>query len=461
MMKDLSYGNEGKLILKFAIPMLLGNIFQQMYNVVDSVIVGKFIGKSALAAVGTSFPIIFMLISFVIGITMGFTVVVSQNFGAKDMGNVKKTINTLYIFLFFASLVISLLGITFSKMIFRMIDLPEEVIPQAAIFLNIYFAGLIFLFGFNGVSAILRGLGDSKTPLYFLIISVVVNIILDIIFIVVFHWGVAAVAVATVISEAGAFLTLILYLNRTHKVVKLSFHDFSFSKRIFSQCMKIGLPTGFQQTFVAMSMLALYGIVNKFGIDTNAAYSVASRIDSFAGMPAMSFAVALSTFVGQNLGTNKPERVKAGFRATLLMTSVISVAVSIVAVLFGKYLMLMFTNDMNVVEIGQNYFIIVGAFYILFSTMFIIGSVMRGAGDTLIPMFITLFTLWLIRIPLAYLLSQPHWMGVSGIWWSIPIGWMIGMCLSYLYYLSGRWKLNAVIRYDERGSRIDNRKVDP
>ena len=187
-MKDLSTGNESKLIFRFAMPMLVGNIFQQMYNVVDSVIVGKFIGKGALAAVGTSFPIIFMLISFFIGITMGFTVVVSQYFGAKDLSQVKKTINTLYIFIFFASILISVVGILSSEFIFRMINLPKEILPEAKLFLNIFLAGLVFLFGFNATSAILRGLGDSKTPLYFLIISVVVNIFLDVIFIVVFRW---------------------------------------------------------------------------------------------------------------------------------------------------------------------------------------------------------------------------------------------------------------------------------
>lgn len=454
-MKDLSLGNETKLIFKFAIPMLVGNIFQQLYNVVDSVIVGKFIGKTALAAVGTSFPIIFMLISFIIGITMGFTVVVSQYFGAKDMGQVKKTINTLYIFLFFASLLISGVGILLSETIFRMIGLLPEVIPQAKLFLNIYLAGLIFLFGFNGTSAILRGLGDSKTPLYFLIISVGVNIILDIIFIIGFHWGVGSVAFATVIAEAGAFVMQILYLNRYHKVVKFSFSDLKFDKEIFSKSIRIGLPTGFQQTFVAMGMLALYGIVNSFGLDTNAAFSVAGRIDSFAGMPAMSFAVALSTFVGQNLGANKPERVKRGFHATLIMTTIITLLTSFVAVFFGGFLMKMFTDDLQVIEIGKKYLIIVGAFYVLFSSMFIVGSVMRGAGDTLIPMFITLFALWVIRIPLAYLLSQQSWLGVYGIWWSIPIGWATGLMLSYLYYFSGRWKKKVIVKYDREGTRIE------
>ena len=453
-MKDLSYGNETKLIFKFAIPMLIGNVFQQLYNVVDAVIVGKFIGKVALAAVGTSFPIIFMLISFIIGITMGFTVVVSQYFGAKDLTQVKKTINTLYIFLFFASLSISIIGIAFSGVVFRLVKLSPEAIPQAKLFLNIFLGGIVFLFGFNGTSAILRGLGDSKTPLYFLIISVVVNIILDILFIVVFHWGVGAVAIATIISVAGAFITLVIYLNHYHKVVKFSFADLKFDKEIFRKCIKIGLPTGFQQTFVALGMLALYGIVNRFGIDTNAAFSVAGRIDNFAAMPAMSFAIALSTFVGQNLGANKPERVKRGFITTLIMSNIITVITSLIAVFFGKFLMKMFTDDPQVIEIGAKYLIIVGATYVLFSSMFVVGSVMRGAGDTLIPMFITLFALWIIRIPLAYLLSQPTWLGVNGIWWSIPLGWLTGLTLSFLYYSTGKWKTKVIVKYGSEGKRL-------
>lgn len=446
-MKDLSYGNEGKLILRFALPMLMGNVFQQLYNVVDSIVVGKFIGKEALAAVGTSSPIIFLLISFIIGVTMGFTIVVSQYFGAKNLDNVKKAINTLYIFLFFASLAMSLAGIILSEFIFRLVDLSPEIIPQAKLFLNIFFAGMIFLFGFNGTSAILRGLGDSKTPLYFLIGSVVLNIILDLIFVPVFHWGVAGVAIATVISEGAAFIAQILYLNKYHKVVKFSFSDLKFDRDIFSKSIRIGLPTGFQQTFVAAGMVALYWIVNQFGVDANAAYSAAGRIDSFAAMPAMSFAVALSTFVGQNLGANKPERVRAGFRSAFLMTNAISLSLSLIVVFFAKYIMYMFTNDPTVIELGRGYLLIIGSFYILFSTMFVINGLLRGAGDTLIPMFISLFALWVIRIPVAYLLSKNPDIGVHGIWWSIPIGWFVGVILSYFYYLSGRWRTKVVVKY--------------
>ena len=446
-MKDLSTGHEGKLILKFAIPMLMGNVFQQLYNVVDSVVVGKFIGKEALAAVGTSSPIIFLLVSFIIGITMGFTVVVSQYFGAKDIEKVKRAINTMYIFLFFVSIFISVAGILLSDFIFRMINLSPAIVPQAKLFINIFFAGLVFLFGYNGTSAILRGLGDSRTPLYFLIGSVGLNIVLDLIFVPVFHWGVWGVALATVIAEAAAFVSQIIYLNAYHKVVKFSFHNLTFDRDIFKKSLKIGLPTGFQQTFVAIGMIALYWVVNRFGVDANAAYSVAGRIDSFAGMPAMSFAVALSTFVGQNMGANRPDRVKAGFKATLVMTSGVSLALSAIIVIFARYLMMMFTNDPAVIEIGQNYLRIIGSFYTLFSVMFVFTGLLRGAGDTLVPMFISLFSLWLVRIPVAYLLSSNPKIGMNGIWWSIPIAWGAGLIVYYWYYRLGRWKTKAVVKH--------------
>jgi putative MATE family efflux protein len=453
-MKDLSTGNEGKLILKFAIPMLLGNVFQQLYSVVDSIVVGKFIGKEALAAVGTSGPVIFLLISFMIGITMGFTIVISQYFGAKDMERVKKAINTMYVFLFFISLLMSVVGILISGYIFRLINLDPSIIPQAQVFLNIFFAGLVFLFGYNGTSAILRGLGDSKTPLYFLVGSVAINIGLDLIFVPVFHWGVAGVAYATVISEALVFTCQILYLNKYHKVVKFSFRDLKFDYPIFKKSIRIGLPTGFQQTFVAVGMVALYWVVNRFGVDANAAYSVAGRIDNFAAMPAMSFAIALSTFVGQNMGANKPERVKTGLRATFFMTSAVTLTISAIILFFARGLMRLFTNDEVVIELGRGYLVVIGIFYILFSTMFVINGVLRGAGDTLVPMFISLFSLWIIRIPVAIWLSNIPSIGVHGIWWSIPIGWFSGLVVYYFYYRSGRWRKKAVVKYNSEGKMI-------
>jgi putative MATE family efflux protein len=444
-MHDLTKGKEGRLIFRFAVPMLIGNVFQQLYNIVDSLVVGNFLGKDALAAVGASFPVIFALISLIIGIATGVTIIIAQYFGAKDLRNVKRAIDTMYIFTFGASVIVSAAGIYFVEDIFRLLQLPEELMPQASNYLSVYMAGMIVFFGFNGTSAVLRGLGDSKTPLYFLIFASIINIILDLLFILVFGWGVAAVALATVISQGLAFVSAIIYLNRTHKIIQFSFTGWVFDRKIFINSLRIGLPSGFQHTFVALGMMALMGLVNTFGTNVIAAYSVAQRIDTLASMFAMNFGMALTGFAGQNIGANKLERVKKGLRSTLVMGTLISLSVTLIVLIFGRQIMGLFTPDQNVIAYGTNYLNIVSPFYITFTVMFIVGGVMRGAGDTLIPMFITLFSLWVIRIPLAFILSGR--LGETGIWWAIPIGWVSGMFLSYLYYLTGKWKSKSVVKH--------------
>ena len=424
--------------------MLLGNLFQQLYNIVDTIIVGNILGKEALAAVGASFPIIFTLISLIIGVASGGTIVIAQYFGAKDFKNVKRAIDTLYIFFFFASVILSVVGVYFTEDIFRLVQLPEEILPQAKTYLTIYLSGLIVFFGFNGTSAILRGLGDSKTPLYFLIISTFFNIGLDLLFILVFKWGIAGAALATVISQGGAFLTAIVYLNKYHKIISFTISEFQFDNRIFRQSLRIGLPTGIQHTFVSLGHLALMTIVNTFGTNVIAAYSAAIRIDNLAILPAMNFGAALATFVGQNLGAGKSTRVKSGLRSTLIMSSSVSLTVTLIVVLFKKQLIGLFTSDPEVIRIGSEYLLIVCSFYLLFTAMFKINGVLRGAGDTLIPMFISLFSLWVIRIPFAWVVSDR--IGETGIWWAIPAGGLIGLILYYLYYLTGKWKNKVVIK---------------
>jgi len=446
-MLDLTNGKEGKLIIRFTMPMLIGNVFQQLYNVVDSIIVGKFIGKEALGAVGAAFPVIFVLISFVVGIASGSTIIISQYYGAKQFNNIKKAIDTIFIFLFFAALVITAAGLLLSRFIFMAIGLPEVVIPQATLYLQVYLSGIILFFGYNGVTAILRGLGDSRTPLVFLIISTIMNILLDLLFVLVFGWGVAGVAIATVISQGGAFITSVIYLNRTHEIINLRFRNLIWDREIFEKSIQIGLPSGLQMTFVSLGMMALYGIVASFGTDVVAAFTVASRIDSFAMLPAMTFAMGLSTFVGQNMGAQKPERVRKGYQVTLLMTTLISVSVTILVIFFSHSLMALFTSDPVVIKKGIDYLVIVSSFYLLFNMMFISNGVMRGAGDTLIPMLITLLSLWLVRIPFSWVLSKA--IGINGVWWGIPLAWGIGALFSFIYYQSGKWKRKVVVNYVE------------
>jgi putative MATE family efflux protein len=424
--------------------MVLGSLVQNLYNVIDSIIVGRFLGTEALAAVGASFPVIFTLISLVIGIGSGATTVVSQYFGARDMKNVAKTIDTIFIFFFLASLVVSVAGIASSESIFRLMRLPEEIIPDAKAYMNVYLAGMFLLFGVNGIGSVLRGIGDSRTPLIIITVAAILNTILDLVFVLVFGWGIAAVAFATILSHGIAFVGTVWYLNRTHPLIRFSILRMKFSRQIFKSCVRIGLPTGFQQSFVSLGMLAVMGIVTTFGTSAIAAYTAAIRIDSFAKMPAFAFSSALSGFTGQNIGANNPLRVKSGLKSTLVISAAYSILISLLIVLFGQWMMRLFTTDPEVIAIGQDYLVIVTSFYIFFSMMFTYTGLMRGAGATMVPMIVTLVMLWVIRVPLSVFLSSQ--MGVNGIWWALPVSWIIGFLATWLYYLSGKWKDKGVIR---------------
>lgn len=443
-MKDLTIGKEGKLIFYFAVPMLLGNVFQIISTIIDRIIVGNFIGKGAVAAVGVSFPVVFALISLIIGISGGITIIISQYFGAKDFEKVKKATDTAFIFLFFASITIGILGFIFCKSIFLLLDVPENVLPDAVKYVRIIFCGIIFMAGFNGTMAILRGLGDSKTPFYFLIISVIISVILEIVFIVYAGMKIEGSAYAGVISQGIAFLIATFYLNKKHPFIRISFIRIFFDKYIFKKSLSIGLPSGVQQFSVALGQMFLLKLVDSYGTDTVAAYTIVGGIDSFAVLPAMNFSMALMSFTGQNLGAGKYKRVKKGLFSTQWMTGLISISATILILLFNDPLMRAFTADQEVIRIGKEYLIIISSFYLLFSVMFVNTGVFRGAGDTLVPMFITLLTLWVVRIPLAYYLSVR--IGVHGIWWSLPIAWGIGVVITIFYYLSGKWKKKVLIK---------------
>jgi len=444
-MKKLTQGNETRQILTFSIPLVIGNLFQNLYSIVDSVVVGRYIGSEALAAVGASFPIIFTLISLVIGIGSGASTVISQFFGANDNKSVRKTIDTILVFFLVASILVTGIGIAIAKPLFLLLRLPLEVLPEALSYLYIYLSGMFAFFGFNGISSILRGLGDSRTPLKYMVISTLVNIVLDLFFVIVLKWGIAAVAFATIIAHFGAFVTAIVHLNRSHEIVRIRLRP-SFDKAIFSECIRIGLPTGFQQSFVAIGMMLVMGIVNTFGTSAVAAYTAAMRIDAFAKMPALNFSSALSTFVGQNLGAKEERRAKNGLHSTMFISGLYCLAVTLLIVFFGNALMKMFTEDLEIIAIGNQYLVIVSSFYLFFSIMFSGMGFLRGAGDTVIPMFTTIVSLWLIRLPLSWGLSER--MGVEGVFWAIPIAWIVGALFTIIYYKTSRWRGKTVkLRY--------------
>ena len=443
-MKDLTTGGEGRLIWNFTVPMLIGNVFQQSYNIVDSIIVGRAIGKSALAAVGASFPILFLIVSLIMGATLGFSILISQFFGAKDMARVRRAVDTAYLFLIVSSLLATAAGLASAGWILRLLNTPAEIFPQALTFMRITFAGLVFLFSYTTISSILRGLGDSKTPLYFLVFSTILNIALVLLFVTVLHWGIAGSAWATVIAQGSSFLLAVLYLNKSHPVLKFRIKGFEFDRAIFKQSMAIGLPSGVQQMLVAAGMMALTRLVNGFGTDAVAAFTAAGRIDTFAVMPAMSLSIAISTFVGQNIGAGKMERVKRGLRMSLYISGATSLLTTLLVVVFGWHLISMFNSDPAVIAIGSRYLLIVGGFYIVFSSMFVINGALRGAGDTFFPMLVTVLALWGIRVPVSTYLSGR--MGTDGIWWGVPAAWIAGLGLSWAYFNTGRWKRISLVK---------------
>jgi putative MATE family efflux protein len=442
-MKDLTKGRESTLIITFALPMLIGNVFQQFYNMVDSWVVGRYVGKEALAAVGTSFPVIFLMVALALGIGMGANVLVAQFYGAKANEKVKLTIDTAYICLFILGIALTVIGIVTAEPVLRLLRVPADVFDQASEYLRIIFVGLILSFGYNTVGGILRGLGDSMTPLFMLIAATIINIILDLLFVRSFGWGVAGVAWATVIAQGASFIGSVVYLNKTHDVLKSDFLHLQFSREIFKEIFRIGLPSGIQQAMVSLGIMVMTAIVNGFGTVVLAGFSVASRIDSFVAMPAMNIGIAVSGFTGQNMGAGETKRVSRGFHAALYIGLGITFVLSVLIFFFGDALIAVFTPDLDVIAVGHGYLRIIAIFYFLFTVMFITNGVIRGAGEAMVPMISTLAAMWVVRIPCAIVFSK-LW-GVMGIWYAMPVGWFIGTIIALVYYKSGRWMKKAVV----------------
>jgi len=323
-MNDLTIGNEYKVILKFSIPILIGNLFQQLYNIIDSIIVGNFLGKNDLAAVGFSFNITLLLLALSMGITMGTSIIISQYYGAKDMHSIKKAIDTSYVFSFILSIIVTVLGICFSESILIFFKVPSEVLPLAKVFLNTILIGTVCSFGYNTITNVLRGLGDSKTSVYFLIISAILNIILDIVFVILLKMGIQGAALGTVISQTFAFIGTYTYMNRIYPQCRFNIKHIEFDNKILKLSLKIGIPSVMQQLFISIGFLTVQVLINSFGASAMAAYTVASKIDSFAEIPTINLGKALSNFVAQNIGANLHNRVNKGYSASLIMGTVIS-----------------------------------------------------------------------------------------------------------------------------------------
>ena len=441
---DLTKGKVWKVIVRFALPLLIGNLLQQLYNVTDSVIVGQFLGKEALAAVSASFFIYYFIISFVIGVGSGTSVVISQLFGAKQFQKVQLAFSSFFIFMLVGGVILSIAGIIFAEPVFRLTNTPEEVIPQAVAYFRIYIGGTFLFVTFNSIISILRGVGESVRPMIFILITTILNILLDLLFILVFKWGIEGAARATVIAQGIGMCVALAYVNNTHPLLSIKKQDMLFDGKLFKESLKIGLPTSVQQCAIALGLIALLGIVNSFGTNTLTAYGAAGKIDTIITQAILTLSGALAAFCGQNIGAGRLDRVKKGLRFTMYANIVLGLLTFAAVYLFGDAMMRIFTNDADVIVIGKEYLLIICGFFIVHGALNVYNGALRGAGDTLFPMVTSLVCLWIIRIPLAYYLSS--WLGRSGIWWAIVASITIGLIVTFIYYKTGIWKRRCIIK---------------
>ena len=435
---DLTEGKVWKVIVRFALPLLVGNLLQQFYNITDSIIVGQFLGKEALAAVSASFFIYYFIISLVIGVGSGTTVVISQLFGAKQYQKVQLAFSSFFIFMLVGGIILSIAGIIFAEPVFRLTNTPEEVIPQAVAYFRIYIGGTFLFVTFNSIISILRGVGESVRPMLFILITTVLNSAFDLLFILVFKWGIEGAARATVVSQGIGMCIALAYVNNTHPLLSIKKQDMLFDWKLFKESLKIGLPTSVQQCAIALGLIALLGIVNSFGTNTLTAYGAAGKIDTIITQAILTLSGALAAFCGQNIGAGRLDRVKKGVQFTMYTNIALGLLTFAAVYLFGNEMMRIFTKDIDVVAIGKEYLLIIGGFFIVHGALNVYNGALRGAGDTLFPMITSLVCLWLIRIPLAYYLSS--WLGRNGIWWAIGISITIGLIVTFVYYKIGFWK---------------------
>lgn len=443
--QDMTVGSPGRKLFSFAVPMVVGNLFQQLYNIVDSVIVGKFVGSSALAAVGASTSITFLFVAIATGLSIGSSVVISQYFGAKRFGQMKTAIWTILISAFVLSFVLMLVGVFGSVPILRFMNTPGNILKDAASYLQIYFYGIIFLFSYNMLTAVFNALGDSRKPLYFLMFTSALNIGLDMLFVVGFSMGVAGAALATTISQGlSAVLSFAVLLVKLKKM-DIEEESSFFSGQILATTCRIAVPSMLQQSIVSIGMICVQTLVNSYGEVVMAGYTAATKIDSIAIMPMVNVGSAMSTFTAQNIGAKKPERIKKGIRAALAMTAGIALTVTLILFLFGDVFIGCFVSsnsDPGVIRVGVEYLRVVSVFYIVMGTMNSFNGILRGAGDVKIFMASTLCN-FSCRVLFAYGLSW--FIGQQAIWWAIPIGWFCGVSVAFLRYRSGKWKEKSLI----------------
>lgn len=436
-------GSISKSILNFFFPILIGTFFQQLYNTVDAVIVGRYAGTAALSSVGGSSGVIInLVVGFFTGLSNGCTVLISQYFGAKNQKKLEDSIHTAYAFAIAGGIFFGVLGMIFTPSLLRLMNLPEELMVQSTRYLTIYFAGLVFVFIYNMGASILRALGDSKRPLLYLIICTIINIILDIVLVKNFGMDVVGVAIATVISQAISSVLVTECLMHRTSAVKLLLKRIRFDKNLFIKMLKIGLPTGIQSSTYSISNMVIQSSINLFGVNTVAGWTAESKVDVIFWMINGSFGTAAATFVGQNFGAGNMERVKRGTRTCLLMSLGTAVFISAALYFFGRYPLMLFTSETEVIEIGNHFIQLIVPTYFVFVFIEIFSASLRARGDTLITTICNLTGIVLLRV--IWISIFGHKGNVDLVIICYPVSWVVTAIMISAYYFFKTRKQNLI-----------------
>lgn len=423
MTKDMTTGSPVKLILFFSIPLLIGNIFQQFYSMVDTIIVGKFLGVKALAAVGSTSSMSFLILGFILGLCSGFSVLISQRFGANDNEGLKEAIASSIILSIAMAIIITIISIFTAKPLLRLMNTPKDIINNSYSYIVIIYAGTFAAFFYNMISSILRSIGDSKTPLYFLIVSSILNIVLDLVFIINFKIGVAGAAYATVISQGVAGLLCLIYTAKKYPILKLEKKHFITGTKHFVTHLKIGLPMALQFSITAIGVIILQSAINSFGSNVVAAHTAASKVEQLVMQPSITFGVTMATYCAQNLGAGNIERIKEGVKKCTMINIIIGLISGFILILFGEFFIKMFisNSDNSVIDTAKLYLTTVSIFFIPLSLIFIYRNALQGMGYTFIPMMAGFYEL-LARTVVAFTL--PTFIGYLGICIASPVAWL-------------------------------------
>ena len=449
--QDMTEGRPMSALLRFSVPLLIGNFAQQMYSTVDSIIIGRYVGDKALSAIGTTLPIINLLLVLFMAISTGAGIMVAQYYGAKEKESLVRSISNAMTLVFISSLVVIAIGIPLTGSLLRLTKTPVETFDMARAYLTIVLWGTMAFGFYNIVSGILRGLGNSLFPLLTLLLTSCLNVILDIWFVAGLDMGVAGAAWATIISVAISAVICIIKLSRMKDVVRIDARSLIPCKKLTSQLLRLGLPAGITQAIFSMSMVFVQALANSMGYQVVTCTTAVMRIDGFAMMPNFTFGMAIATFVGQNIGANRMDRVNQGSKDMLKLSLFTSSVLVALLLIFGKYLITMFTSTEEIIVLGIRQIRILAAGYLAMAITQVFGGIMRGAGDTMPSMWISMFTTVVIRVPLAYLWawftrSQTYPAGSpDALFFSLLISWVIGAISTYLWYRRGTWRDKSLV----------------